>query len=113
MMRTVRCSRECCKKWNQATRLRTGCEHRWRRGRLRSCRNMCDGVLLVSEEEIVATMKLVAQRMKIVIEPSSAVALAPLLRAGRYRRVETAKRADGSAPKIGVIFSGGNVEMGG
>jgi len=71
------------------------------------------GVLLVSEEEIVATMKLVAQRMKIVIEPSSAVALAPLLRAGGVDGMALGKRADGGASKIGVIFSGGNVALGG
>ena len=71
------------------------------------------GVLLVSEEEIVATMRLVAQRMKIVIEPSSAVALAPLLRAGGVEGMGLAKRADRGAAKIGVIFSGGNVELGG
>src|SRR5262249_2996049 len=41
-----------------------------------------DGILLVSEEEIVGTMRLVWERMKLVIESSSAVALAPLLRAG-------------------------------
>jgi threonine dehydratase len=70
-------------------------------------------VLLVSEEEILATMKLVAQRMKIVIEPSSAVALAPLLRAGCVAGMRLGKRADGGAAKIGAIFSGGNVEMGG
>lgn len=71
------------------------------------------GVLLVSEEDIVATTKLVAQRMKIVIEPSSAVALAPLLRAGGLDGMGLGKRADGGATKIGVIFSGGNVELGG
>jgi threonine dehydratase len=71
------------------------------------------GVLLVSEEEIVATTKLVAQRMKIVIEPSSAVALAPLLRAGGVDGMGLGKRSDGGAAKIGVIFSGGNVELGG
>ena len=72
------------------------------------------GVLLVSEEEIVATTKLVAQRMKIVIEPSSAVALAALLRAGGVDGMGLEKRAaDGGAVKIGVIFSGGNVELGG
>jgi threonine dehydratase len=74
---------------------------------LRKC---ADGVLLVSEEEIVATMKLVAQRMKIVIEPSSAVALAPLLRSGGVAAMHLAKRADGGAAKIGVILSGGNVD---
>jgi threonine dehydratase len=69
-------------------------------------------VLLVSEEEIVAMMKLVAQRMKLVIEPSSAVALAPLLRTGGVAALELADRTDGGAPKIGVIISGGNVELG-
>jgi threonine dehydratase len=69
-------------------------------------------VLLVSEEEIVAMMKLVAQRMKLVIEPSSAVALAPLLRTGGVAALQLPERTDGSAAKIGVIFSGGNVELG-
>jgi threonine dehydratase len=60
-----------------------------------------DGVLLVSEQEILAAMHLIWQRMKIVIEPSSAVALAPVL------------RNDGPAwkGKIGIILSGGNVEL--
>ena len=60
-----------------------------------------DGVLLVNEDEIRAAMHLIWQRMKIVIEPSSAVALAPVL------------RRDGPAwhGKIGVILSGGNVEL--
>jgi len=40
-------------------------------------RKYVDGILLVSEEEIRTAMRLVWQRMKIVIEPSSAVALAP------------------------------------
>ena len=67
----------------------------------------------MTEEEIVSTMRLVAQRMKIVIEPSSAVALAPLLRLGGIAALSTAERVDVSVLKIGVIFSGGNVEMGG
>jgi threonine dehydratase len=67
-----------------------------------------DGVLLVSEAEIVATMKLVWERLKIVIEPSSAVALAPLLR--RAGATELALAAS-AKPRIGVIFSGGNVEL--
>jgi len=67
------------------------------------------GILLVSEEEIVATMKLVWERLKIVIEPSSAVALAPVLRASGLREMGF---ADGNKrPRIGVIFSGGNVEL--
>ena len=68
-----------------------------------------DGILLVSEQEIVATMKLVWERLKIVIEPSSAVALAPLLRSNGLKEVGLANSDD--RPNIGVIFSGGNVEM--
>jgi threonine dehydratase len=54
----------------------------------------------VTEEEIVATLRFVWQRLKIIIEPSSAVALAPLF-TGRY-----------PAPgrRVGVILSGGNVD---
>lgn len=70
-----------------------------------------DGVLLVSEEEIVATMKLVWERLKIVIEPSSAVALAPLLRSGGLKEIGMAGRSREDRPRIGVIFSGGNVEL--
>jgi threonine dehydratase len=70
-----------------------------------------DGILLVSEEEIAATMHLVWERMKIVVEPSSAVALAPLLRKEGASVLGLASRADGKRAKIGVIFSGGNVEL--
>ncbi len=74
-------------------------------------RNFVDAILLVSEKEIVDAKLLVAQRMKIVIEPSSAVALAPLLRAGGVAELNLPGRADGQPPRIGVILSGGNVEI--
>jgi threonine dehydratase len=68
-------------------------------------------VLLVSEEEIIAAMRLVWERMKIIIEPSSAVAIAPLLRPGAIASLKLPARADGAPPKLGVIFSGGNVDF--
>jgi threonine dehydratase len=74
-------------------------------------RKNVDDILLVSEEEIVTTLRLVWERMKIVIEPSSAVALAPLLRPEGLKALALAKRVDGAAPKIGVILSGGNIEL--
>lgn len=74
-------------------------------------RNLVEAILLVSEQEIIDTKLLVAQRMKIVIEPSSAVALAPLLREGGVAALSLPRRADGQLPKIGVILSGGNVDM--
>jgi threonine dehydratase len=74
-------------------------------------RRHLDRVLLVSEEEIIASMRLVWERMKIIIEPSSAVAIAPLLRAGAVAGLNLPARADGAPPKVGVIFSGGNVDF--
>ena len=58
-------------------------------------------ILLVSEEEIVETMYLTWERMKIVIEPSSAVALAAIIK----------NRRKFSDMKIGVILTGGNVDL--
>ncbi len=59
-----------------------------------------DAVLTVSEAEIVSAMKMVWQYMKIVVEPSAAVALAAVL---------SAKLPD--ADRIGIILSGGNVDL--
>ena len=73
-------------------------------------RKKVDGILLVSEEEIVAAMKLVWERLKTVIEPSSAVALAPLLRKSGLEELGFTGQST-SGPRIGVIFSGGNVEL--
>ncbi len=58
-------------------------------------------VLLVSEEEIMDAMWWVWERMKIVIEPSSAVAVAAVI---RYKDQMKGKR-------VGVIISGGNVDV--
>jgi threonine dehydratase len=74
-------------------------------------RRHVDRILLVSEEEIIASARLVWERMKIIIEPSSAVAIAPLLRPGAVASLNLPRRADGGAPKLGVIFSGGNVDL--
>jgi len=72
---------------------------------------MVDGILLVSEPQIVAAMKLVWERMKIVIEPSSAVALAPLLGPTGLQELGFADRTGDARPRIGIILTGGNVEL--
>jgi len=74
-------------------------------------RRHVERILLVSEEEIISTARRVWERMKIIIEPSSAVALAPLLKPGVVASLHLPKRADGGPPKLGVIFSGGNVDL--
>jgi threonine dehydratase len=70
-----------------------------------------DRILLVTEDEIIAAARLVWERMKIIIEPSSAVAIAPLLKPGAVASLGLARRPDGAPPKLGVIFSGGNVDL--
>jgi threonine dehydratase len=74
-------------------------------------RRHVERIFLVSEEEIISAARLVWERMKIIIEPSSAVAIAPLLRPGVVASLNLPKRPDGAAPKLGVIFSGGNVDL--
>lgn len=74
-------------------------------------RRHLERVLLVSEEEIIASMRMVWERMKIIIEPSSAVAIAPLLRGAAVAGLKLPARADGAPAKLGVIFSGGNVDF--
>jgi threonine dehydratase len=68
------------------------------------------GIFLVSEEEIVNAMGLIWERLKLIAEPSSAIALAPLL---KPEVMETIPAAGGvrRRPRIGIILSGGNVDL--
>ena len=70
-------------------------------------RELLSGVLLVSEEEIISAMELIWERLKVITEPSSAIALAPLLKSG----AATSLFPDAPRPKIGLILSGGNVDL--
>jgi len=70
-------------------------------------RELLSGVLLVSEEEIINAMELIWERLKVITEPSSAIALAPLLKSG----VAASLFPDTPRPKIGLILSGGNVDL--
>jgi threonine dehydratase len=74
-------------------------------------RDNVEAILLASEEEIIAAMRTVWERMKIIIEPSSAVAIAPLLKPGTVATLDLPPRPDAAPPKLGVIFSGGNVDL--
>ncbi len=64
-------------------------------------KSLVKGVWLVSEDEIEQAMWWIWERMKIVIEPSSAVAVAAVLK----NRVALAHK------RVGVILSGGNVDI--
>lgn len=59
-------------------------------------------ILTVSDPEIIAAMRLVWERMKIIIEPSCAVPLAVVLKyPDRF-----------AGQKLGIILTGGNVDLG-
>jgi threonine dehydratase len=58
-------------------------------------------IIRVEEDEIINAMKLVWERMKIIIEPSSAVAFAALLK----------DKEDYKNKNAGIIISGGNVDV--
>jgi threonine dehydratase len=73
-------------------------------------REQVDGILRVTEQEIISATRLVWERMKIIVEPSSAVAVAPLLKPGGIAGLNLPVRADRRL-KLGVIFSGGNVDL--
>ena len=60
-----------------------------------------DEIVTVSETAIIAAMKMIGERMKIVIEPSAAVPLAAILQ----KRIEVQNK------KIGIIISGGNLDL--
>jgi len=70
-------------------------------------RELLSGVLLVSEEEIICAMELIWERLKLITEPSSAIALAPLLQPGAANSLFPGV----TTPKIGIILSGGNVDL--
>lgn len=59
-------------------------------------------IFLVSDEEIKSALRLIYERMKIVIEPSSAVPFAALMRNKEKFRNK----------KVGIILTGGNVDLG-
>jgi threonine dehydratase len=60
-------------------------------------------IVTVGEEEIVAAMRLFWERVKLIIEPSAAVAVAVVL-SDEFRALEGLER-------VGVILSGGNVDL--
>jgi threonine dehydratase len=62
---------------------------------------LVEDILLVTEEEIKDTVKFLMSRMKIVVEPSGAVAAAAVL----HGKIPAGIR------RLGIILSGGNVDL--
>jgi threonine dehydratase len=64
-------------------------------------RELVDQISLVTESEITSTMLLLWERLKLVIEPSGAVAAAPPL----------LRRIGAESKNVGVVLSGGNLDL--
>lgn len=64
-------------------------------------RERVERIVTVSEEAIVNAMRHVWERMKIIIEPSSAVAVSAIL----------GDELDVAGKRVGIILSGGNVDL--
>lgn len=75
-------------------------------------RKLVHGMYSVSEEEIKAAMKLILERMKVVVEPSAAVPLAVILFDEDFRRL-VEQEAGEKGWDLGVILSGGNIAVDG
>ena len=60
-----------------------------------------DGIITLFEEEIINSMQMVWERMKIIIEPSCAISLAAIIK----------NREMFEGKKVGLIMSGGNVDL--
>ncbi len=64
-------------------------------------KNNVEKIIRVTEKEIISSMRLIWERLKIVCEPSCAVALAALIR----------EKENFENKNIGIIISGGNVDL--
>ncbi|MDQ3746053.1 MAG: pyridoxal-phosphate dependent enzyme, partial [Acidobacteriota bacterium] len=63
-------------------------------------RENAEDVLTVSEDEIIETLRLILFRMKILVEPTGAVAAAAVL----------FKKLPPDIERVGVVLSGGNLD---
>ncbi len=63
-------------------------------------------MVTVSDDEMISAMRLVAERMKLVLEASSGAALAAALKLKDQEAFRDCK-----FQKVGVIFCGGNIDI--
>ena len=68
-------------------------------------RDSVTDVITVTEEEIISAMRLVWERMKLLIEPSAAVGVAAVL----SEKFKSLPKQD--LQNVGVILCGGNVDL--
>lgn len=71
-------------------------------------RDLVDDIITVDDEEIIEAMKLCYEILKVVVEPSGAIGLAAVL-SDSFKKNPALK----NCRNIGIILSGGNVDLGG
>lgn len=71
-----------------------------------------DDIFTVTDEEITRAMRLIWERLKIVVEPSSCVTLAVVLYSDEFKkRISVVSGRLGREINIGLVLSGGNVDL--
>ncbi len=68
---------------------------------LKIMRKYVSDMITVEEEAIVSALIFIWERMKIIVEPSAAVALAPIL----------TKQCEIQGKRVGILISGGNIDL--
>ena len=66
-------------------------------------RDHIEAIFTVDDDAIIDAMRLIWQRMKLIIEPSAAVAVAAVL-SDEFRSV-------GGIERVGIVLSGGNIDL--
>lgn len=75
-----------------------------------SNKKLLRGAYSVTEDQIKAALRLVLERMKVVVEPSSVVPLAVALFNEDFRKL-VEKEAGEDGWDLGIVFSGGNISL--
>ena len=63
--------------------------------------NLVDDIITVTEEEIIDSMRMIWERLKMIVEPSSSITLGAVLK----------NKDKFNGKKVGLIISGGNVDL--
>ncbi|KAI8900191.1 tryptophan synthase beta subunit-like PLP-dependent enzyme [Globomyces pollinis-pini] len=66
--------------------------------------SLVEDVFIVTEQQIIDAMRLIWERMKLIVEPSAAVAVAVLLYNVEFAKLKGIK-------SIGIVLEGGNVDL--
>lgn len=72
----------------------------------RIIQNHVDRVFTVTEEQIARSMKIIIERLKVVVEPSSAVAVAVVLFHEEFRGIVK----EAGIRNVGIVLEGGNID---